>query len=201
MKHFHKWALLGMLVLLAAAAAKADETVVTFDDLPATLGPLLVPSPYGGIDWNGNWQYFGETMDDPYNPYSAPNRVFDADSATPGVGDTFNFITPQVFDGAYFSGYSTATVTFELFNGSTLVGTSATLDPSSTPTFLASGYSGLVTQVEVYSPGPDDFVMDNVTYGTPGTSVPEPSSISLLLLGTGLLGFLRIFRGNANMNS
>ena len=85
------------------------------------------------------------------------------------------------FDGAYFAGE--APVTFELYNSGSLVATSGTLTSSSTPTFLASGYAGLVDEVRVVS---NTFrVMDNVTYNTDTETVPEPSTI----LGLGLLGF------------
>ena len=83
-----------------------------------------------------------------------------------------------------------ATVTFELFNGVNLVWTSATLAPSATPTWLASGYSGLVTEVDVVSPSPDFFVMDDFTYG--GSSTPEPGTLGLL--ATGAIGALGVIR-------
>ena len=86
------------------------------------------------------------------------------------------------FDGAYFAGIESSTVTFQLYNSGSLVATSGTLIPSSTPTFLASGYIGLVDEVRVVS---DAFrAMDNVTYNTDIETVPEPSTI----LGLGLLG-------------
>ncbi len=120
-------------------------------------------------------------------PISPPERVYDLAQFP---GDTFSFLTPQVFSGAYFAGYSFATVTFQLYNGANLVWTSATLAPSATPTWLASGYSGLVTDVEVLSPSPDFFVMDDVTYG--GSSTPEPGTLGLL--ATGAIGALGVIR-------
>ena len=86
------------------------------------------------------------------------------------------------FDGAYFAGFSTAT--FQLYNSGSLVATSGTLIPSSTPTFLASGYTGLVDEVRVSQASVGYIVMDNVTYNTDIETVPEPSTI----LGLGLLG-------------
>ena len=94
----------------------------------------------------------------------------------------FYFPSLVRFDGAYFAGLDFSTATFQLYNSGSLVATSGTLIPSSTPTFLASGYTGLVDEVRVVS---DAFrVMDNVTYNTDIETVPEPSTI----LGLGLLG-------------
>jgi hypothetical protein len=168
---------IGALNVQLAKAA----TVVTFDDL---VGQGLVPNGYGGINWNGNWTYYGFAQP-PYTPASPPNRVYDF---VPSA--SFNFITPAVFNGAYFSGFSSATVQFQLFNGATLVGTSGVLAPSATPTFLSSGYNGLVTQIDVNSPRPDFFVMDNVTYNGSLTPTPLPAALPLFAGGLGVLGLL-----------
>jgi hypothetical protein len=75
-----------------------------------------------------------------------------------------------------------------LYDGETLVHTSAALNQTGVPTFLASGYGGLVDRVGVvgYS---GYFVMDDVTYNASG--VPEPASIALIGGGLLLLGLLR----------
>ena len=72
---------------------------------------------------------------------------------------------------SYVSGYGgNGGTAFILFDGLTQVWTSATLVQSSTPTFLASGYSGLVTSVEVAGYN-GYYVLDNVTYST--GAIPE----------------------------
>jgi hypothetical protein len=170
---------MAVCLFVVVGTAKASTFVVTFDDLS---GDGVVPNGYGGINWNGNFTYYGEYQP-PYTPESDPNRIYTPYS---GAGEyDFNFLTPEVFDGAYFAGEDFASVYFNLYNGASLVWTSASLNPSATPTWLASGYSGLVTGVGIYSADNDFYVADNVTYSTTSTT-PEPSS--LLLFGTFLAG-------------
>ena len=175
LKHFVMGAAAAGATILTAAGANA--TVVTFDDLVGS-GSLTT---YAGINWApGSWNFY-DSVQPPYNPASNFERVYDFTS-----NGEFDFSGPVVFNGASFAGYASATVQFQLSLGGSVVWTSGTLAPSGTPTFLASGYSGLVDKVEVLSPQPDFFVMDNVTYN--GGAVPEPATWALMLGGFGLAG-------------
>jgi hypothetical protein len=161
-----------------AIASSAHATVVTFDDLP---GAGVVADGYNGITWNGEWNFY-DSVQPPYTPASGATRVYDFLSDA-----SFSFAAPVVFDGASFSGYDFAPVNFQLWLGGVQVGASGTLTPTGTPTFLASGYSGLVDEVHVQSPSPDFFVMDDVTFNSSG-AVPEPATWTMMIAGFGLAG-------------
>jgi hypothetical protein len=170
---------LPLLVALAfglGLPGQAEAVIVNFDDL---VGQAPVPDGYGGINWGGVWAYYGFDQP-PYTPQSPPNRVYTPQS---GPGEyTFSFVTPnQHFGGAWFSGQTSTSVQFNLYNDAMLVASSAVLFTSNVPTFLSSGYSGPVDVVGVLSNDNDFYVMDDVTY-----AVPEPAT--LLLLGSALVG-------------
>jgi hypothetical protein len=134
-----------------------------------------------------------DSYQSPYNPsFPPPERVYDNQGVSEGQ---FSFLSPVVFDGAWFAGYDFATVQFNLYLSSVLVASSSSLAPSGTPTFLGSGYAGLVDKVGVVAPA-DFFVMDDVTYES-GSSTPEPASLSLVGGAMGLLAFVVLRRRRA----
>ena len=175
---------LAVTVLAFATFAMAGTTVCDFETIG--LGGT-VPDGYCNITWGGVWGYYTGSQP-PYNPHSGTFRTYEP---VTGAGEyTFTLNTPSVFDGAWFSGYSFSTVYFNLYDASNnLLWTSASLDPSATPTWLGSGYSGLVSKVGVYSADQDYYVMDDVTYGT---ATPEPGTLALLATGAfGAFGAMR----------
>ena len=138
--------LLPSLVLAAASLAAspfASATVLTFDDLASD---DFVSANYGGLDWSGSdWFAYGDAQA-PFTPHSGDVRITtgfgDADAASAiGLGAS------KTFQGAWFAGFEDVAVTFKLYDHGTLVATSSTLSTSATPTWLASGYAGLVDQV------------------------------------------------------
>lgn len=163
-----------------ALSASAATTVVNFDDLS---GSGRVATGYGGIDWGNQWNYYANSQS-PYTPSSGAERVYSL-----GTRD-FSFDSAVVFDGADFAGYGTSygksLISFNLYYQGSLVATSGTLDDSGTPTFLSSGYTGLVDSVHVNGSA-GYFVMDDVTYSTAAV-VPEPQNVALMLAGLAMVG-------------
>ncbi len=167
-------------VLTAACVPAAMATVLSFDDV----ADGVLPSNYGGLDWSAaGWTAFA-TPAAPYTAHSGAGRVatgFMADDAS----SVIRFAQTASFDGAFFAGLGGALLSFELLLGGQIVHTSASLDPSATASFLASGYAGLIDTVRVRSANHGEFVMDDFSFTQ---AVPEPQSYALLLAGLLLVG-------------
>ena len=166
------------LVFLGVANA-ASATVINFDDLTGS-GPL--PANYQGFTWT-DWTYY-DTVQTPFTPASGATRIF-AEISSNSITSASDF----VFNGSFLSGFGADTVQYLLYNNNSLVFSSSVFNSlSDTPTYFASGYNGLVDKV-VYKSTNGFFSVDNVTYSA--TAVPEPESMSLLLAGLGLTGWMR----------
>ena len=199
---FLKSAFQGALIaLLGAVVGSSQAATLDFEDLnPAPASFDLMPAAYAGFTFT-NWFRGPDTI---YVPASGTIDLFTdyADPNDPGayVITNDNAISRAqgfYFDGAWFSGYSG--VTFELWLDGSFLGAFGSLpdaagaDPYG-PSFVGSGYAGLVDKV-VVSGVQGYFSMDDFSYRLPDGSgtVPEPGSAALaaLALGLGGLGFAR----------
>lgn len=176
---------LGFAAALAVAGATGASaaTVVNFDDLT---GSGVLADGYGGINWGGAWSYY-DLAQNPYTPSSGTERIYTTGNAPSG---SFSFANAVSFLGFEVSGISAFDVSYEMFYNNILVATSSVLFPSSTPSFLSSGYAGLVDKVSISTSASFGFfVVDDVTYSA--SPVPVPAGGLMLLAGLGGLLVLR----------
>lgn len=152
--------------IVAGVVGAATGDVIDFDDL---MGAGVVPDGYGTVEeWNG-WVYFRLSMP-PYNPHSPPSRIY---KSSLGTGE-IRFGRGIVFEGAWFAGHGTSRgllpISFSLYLDDQLVHTSGQIDLVSdgVPTWLASGFSGLVDTV-VVNGSHGYYVMDDLTFFEAGS--------------------------------
>jgi hypothetical protein len=173
---------------LFAFAVSGSATDLNFDDIDTGGGVVAMPNGYGGWGWAHNIGVYG-TVQDPYNPHTPPNRaLFNFDQCCDYAESlvTSN-IGPVTFQGAWFAGVQGlgGPIFFNLYLGGNLVATSGSLDPTNVPTFLDSGYNGLVDAVGIV--GTEGFfVMDDFTFS--GGGVPEPGTLLMFASGVAALG-------------
>jgi hypothetical protein len=163
---------------LVLAAPLASATVLNFDDLTG-IAPLTT---YGGLTFV-DWNYF-DFAQSPYTAASGNTRIFNSSNV-----NSFGRATAFTFQGAKFAGEAGVAVRFDMFLNGAYVASSGVLGMSDSPTFLASGYTGLLDSVTVSSNKPDFFVLDDLTFNEAAT-VPEPGSLALLFGAMGVMGFM-----------
>ncbi|HPH35356.1 MAG TPA: hypothetical protein PLU94_07685 [Methanoregulaceae archaeon] len=139
----------------------SKDIVLTFDDLEGGDADTPLPVGYEGLNWDPEWFYW-DTDQDPYTPHSPDTRI---SSLNYGGWIDFSPLPKDIeFSGAWISGYNLTKIYFEGYHEGTSVGTSATLIPSETPTFLDANFGGPVDKVVVVGSAWNFFCIDDITY-------------------------------------
>ena len=179
--------------LALSAPAHAATHIVSFDDLPSTVGQFwyVMPTGYGGIDWkSGNWDYLicsatwpcPQAGPDPYpyTPHTYPGfATVDSDiSHDMKFGFTGG---PAVFNGAWVTTFDGDYFGYTLMYQGAQAWTTGKMPCDAAPSFAASGHSGLVDEVDIIASDIRDWAIDDLSFTT--AAVPEPASPVLLLAG------------------
>jgi hypothetical protein len=195
-----KRALLLAMCLVASAFPRAAraQSILTFEDLFGRDSRTPMPLNYGGIAWSSDfWAWTRTPIDcadashDCGYPAASGAVVLATNLTSFSVTPRevfFDLLAPASFLGASISGVAAlGDMHFDLYDGSALVAASPALTPNgSSARFLASGYDGMVTRVGVV--GPTGFyVLDDLTFATLATTVPEPATLALLAIGLAAL--------------
>lgn len=189
---------LAITAMVLDAGVAVAQTVQTFEDYSPCDNTQGNVGIYGVVNYGFNWTCYAWSQP-PFNAHSGTNRVYSSSGAHNTPTGFFSFLgSPVKFDGAWFAGDPTNSVSFVMFLGGIPVGTSGALAPTGVPSFLSSGYSGPVDQVEVLGTGVQ-WIMDDVTFdgGVIGP-VPVPEPASMALMGSGLLGLYGFARRRRN---
>lgn len=180
-------------IAVSLSAAQGGAAVLNFDDLgPGNYFSGLTNAEYHGFRFGDttttNWFWNDTVPATPPFTASSGNTWLGlvGGNPAPAITSAVDF----VFDGASFAGFEF--IFYKLYlDGNEVSSSNATpCVLGSTQTFCASGYSGMVDSVVIYSnPAfPDSYyAMDDFTYNT-SVTIPEPGSLALVAGALAALG-------------
>ena len=183
--------------LLVSTAANA--VVLTFDELPGTLG--YIPNGYGGLQWNN----FGSK-----NGSSSLGTGYDTGSVSGlntainlfGAAASFSSATAFSLRDAFFTGawndglqiHVVATGGSNTYTSDFTVNTTGPLNVffnwSNINTVTFTSFGGVANPALMNIGGGTHFAMDNLAINEVVSAVPESETYAMLLAGLGLIGFM-----------
>jgi hypothetical protein len=185
------YGLVALAPLLALSSIQAVAGTIDFEGLPDS---TIVTTQYPGLTFtNAVILTAGISLNEfEFPPHSGTNVVSDnggfmtiAFSApVTSVSGYFTYLEPVTLT-AFDSGSSQLGQTFSAFNSNLALSG----DPGSSPNeLLALNFPTGISSLSIAGdPAGGSFVLDDLTYSSIPTQTPEPSAVSLLLTGAGLM--------------
>jgi hypothetical protein len=185
-----------LFLLLSAPLARADT--ITFEGLAD--GTAVTNQFPDLLFLHATAATAGASLNEfEFPPHSGSNVVFDDGGAM-----TISFATPVAGVGGFFT-YTTR-ITITAFDASSNIlgsftsafdnNTALSGDPGSLPNELLSfGLLAGIARITIAGdPGGGSFTLDDLTFSSSATAVPEPSTLVLLLTGGGMYFFKKRHR-------
>jgi len=178
-------------MLTFSAVSARSQTVVTFDDLPDSLGGALIPASYQGLSWSNFavtdaiLRFDNGYVDGYYYGMVSPSNVALNAGGSPAEIDSvtnFNFLS------AYLTGAWKSNLNIEVqgYSGTNLVYDETKVVSATNPTLFTFNYLDIDRLYfdsyggeEAFGPNDgNNFVMDNFMF----EFIPEPSTFLLAAL-------------------
>jgi hypothetical protein len=183
-----------IFLALTAATSIASATVISFEDIKFNNGdPAEVADGYRGFNWDNIWasrSNYSRELD--YGLVSGTHMGFMSTTLIPA---TFSNDAPFSFNSINIAKmYADGSTRFNGYVGDTLAYTKEVFSTRGISELVEFNWTGLTRVEIVAADGMDRVAFDDLTVNEQVAAVPEPTSISMLLLGFGLVAASRKYK-------
>jgi len=195
--------LVALVVILAAAPHAANAVPITIDFESLSDGDAVTNQFFGVTFSNATVLTAGVSLNEfEFPPLSGSNVVFDGGgpvridftTAMALVGGYFNYAVPLTLS-AFDSSNALLGSVSSAFNANLALSGEAGSSPNEWLAFSGVGIAYVILSGAVSG---GSFTLDNLTYDNEVKVAPEPATLTLLLLGSAVLGYRRL-RGETNL--